>query len=71
MLWRESQGSLNSSASLDLGFLSSASTAPSPWAEVSPRRAIPTPPLPTLMVALLSHRATARAWGAARLRPSP
>lgn len=71
VLWRESQGSLNSSASLDLGFLSSASTAPSPWAEVSPRCAIPTPPLPTLMVALLSHRATARAWGAARLRPSP
>lgn len=71
MLWRESQGSLNSSASLDLGFLSSASTAPSPWAEVSPRCAIPTPPLPMLMVALLSHRATARAWGAARLRPSP
>ncbi|NWX21566.1 RGS14 protein, partial [Aegotheles bennettii] len=33
MLWRESQGSLNSSASLDLGFLSSASTAPSPWTE--------------------------------------
>ncbi|NXI23762.1 RGS14 protein, partial [Sterrhoptilus dennistouni] len=33
MLWRESQGSLNSSASLDLGFLSSASTATSPWAE--------------------------------------
>ncbi|NXJ16656.1 RGS14 protein, partial [Odontophorus gujanensis] len=33
VLWRESQGSLNSSASLDLGFLSSASTAPSPWAE--------------------------------------
>ncbi|NWT90923.1 RGS14 protein, partial [Lanius ludovicianus] len=29
MLWRESQGSLNSSASLDLGFLSSAS----PWTE--------------------------------------
>ncbi|KFO81447.1 Regulator of G-protein signaling 14, partial [Cuculus canorus] len=38
MLWRESQGSLNSSASLDLGFLSSASTAAStaasPWTEV-------------------------------------
>ncbi|NXS84787.1 RGS14 protein, partial [Erpornis zantholeuca] len=33
MLWRESQGSLNSSASLDLGFLSSASTATSPWTE--------------------------------------
>ncbi|KAM9226805.1 regulator of G-protein signaling 14 [Leptosomus discolor] len=33
MLWRESQGSLNSSASLDLGFLSSSSTATSPWAE--------------------------------------
>ncbi|XP_010010452.1 PREDICTED: regulator of G-protein signaling 14 [Nestor notabilis] len=33
MLWRESQGSLNSSASLDLGFLSSGSTAPSPWTE--------------------------------------
>ncbi|NXU96444.1 RGS14 protein, partial [Cettia cetti] len=33
MLWRESQGSLNSSASLDLGFLSSAGTAASPWAE--------------------------------------
>ncbi|NXK45003.1 RGS14 protein, partial [Chauna torquata] len=33
VLWRESQGSLNSSASLDLGFLSSASTAASPWAE--------------------------------------
>ncbi|NWZ35206.1 RGS14 protein, partial [Brachypodius atriceps] len=33
MLWRESQGSLNSSASLDLGFLSSASTAASPWTE--------------------------------------
>ncbi|NXW64260.1 RGS14 protein, partial [Eurystomus gularis] len=32
-LWRESQGSLNSSASLDLGFLSSASTAASPWME--------------------------------------
>ncbi|NXP44576.1 RGS14 protein, partial [Heliornis fulica] len=32
-LWRESQGSLNSSASLDLGFLSSSSTAPSPWTE--------------------------------------
>ncbi|KAJ7397379.1 Regulator of G-protein signaling 14 [Pitangus sulphuratus] len=32
-LWRESQGSLNSSASLDLGFLSSASTATSPWTE--------------------------------------
>ncbi|NXY50086.1 RGS14 protein, partial [Ceuthmochares aereus] len=42
MLWRESQGSLNSSASLDLGFLSSASTAAStatsPWTEVSHRR---------------------------------
>ncbi|NXE65486.1 RGS14 protein, partial [Calcarius ornatus] len=35
MLWRESQGSLNSSASLDLGFLSSASTATSPCTEVS------------------------------------
>ncbi|XP_009871464.1 PREDICTED: regulator of G-protein signaling 14, partial [Apaloderma vittatum] len=35
MLWRESQGSLNSSASLDLGFLSSASTAASPWTEGS------------------------------------
>ncbi|XP_009892055.1 PREDICTED: regulator of G-protein signaling 14 [Charadrius vociferus] len=34
MLWRESQGSLNSSASLDLGFLSSASTSASPWTEV-------------------------------------
>ncbi|NXP38652.1 RGS14 protein, partial [Leiothrix lutea] len=33
MLWRESQGSLNSSASLDLGFLSSASTATTPWTE--------------------------------------
>ncbi|NWV63064.1 RGS14 protein, partial [Malurus elegans] len=33
VLWRESQGSLNSSASLDLGFLSSASTATSPWTE--------------------------------------
>ncbi|KAM7042188.1 regulator of G-protein signaling 14 isoform 1-T1 [Acridotheres tristis] len=33
MLWRESQGSLNSSASLDLGFLSSASTAASPCTE--------------------------------------
>ncbi|XP_010119875.1 PREDICTED: regulator of G-protein signaling 14-like, partial [Chlamydotis macqueenii] len=33
MLWRESQGSLNSSASLDLGFLSSASTTASPWTE--------------------------------------
>ncbi|NXB30079.1 RGS14 protein, partial [Eulacestoma nigropectus] len=33
MIWRESQGSLNSSASLDLGFLSSASTAASPWTE--------------------------------------
>ncbi|NXR58909.1 RGS14 protein, partial [Rhadina sibilatrix] len=33
MLWRESQGSLNSSASLDLGFLSSASTAAGPWTE--------------------------------------
>ncbi|KFQ80946.1 Regulator of G-protein signaling 14, partial [Phaethon lepturus] len=33
MLWRESQGSLNSSASLDLGFLSSTSTAASPWTE--------------------------------------
>ncbi|XP_039415758.1 regulator of G-protein signaling 14 isoform X5 [Corvus cornix cornix] len=33
MLWRESQGSLNSSASLDLGFLSSASTATSPCTE--------------------------------------
>ncbi|NXC00070.1 RGS14 protein, partial [Orthonyx spaldingii] len=33
MLWRESQGSLNSSASLDLGFLSSASTAASPGTE--------------------------------------
>ncbi|NXW81069.1 RGS14 protein, partial [Hirundo rustica] len=33
VLWRESQGSLNSSASLDLGFLSSASTAASPWTE--------------------------------------
>ncbi|NXO74568.1 RGS14 protein, partial [Phainopepla nitens] len=33
MLWRESQGSLNSSASLDLGFLSSGSTAASPWTE--------------------------------------
>uniref|UniRef100_A0A8C3RHZ5 Regulator of G-protein signaling 14 n=1 Tax=Cyanoderma ruficeps TaxID=181631 RepID=A0A8C3RHZ5_9PASS len=33
MLWRESQGSLNSSASLDLGFLSSASTTASPWVE--------------------------------------
>ncbi|NXT27683.1 RGS14 protein, partial [Syrrhaptes paradoxus] len=41
MLWRESQGSLNSSASLDLGFLSSASTAASPWTEVSPRCAGP------------------------------
>uniref|UniRef100_A0A8B9EL65 Regulator of G protein signaling 14 n=1 Tax=Anser cygnoides TaxID=8845 RepID=A0A8B9EL65_ANSCY len=44
VLWRESQGSLNSSASLDLGFLSSASTAASPWTEVSPRRAGPAPP---------------------------
>ncbi|KAI1234213.1 Regulator of G-protein signaling 14, partial [Lamprotornis superbus] len=35
MLWRESQGSLNSSASLDLGFLSSASTAASPCTEKS------------------------------------
>ncbi|KFO55556.1 Regulator of G-protein signaling 14, partial [Corvus brachyrhynchos] len=35
MLWRESQGSLNSSASLDLGFLSSASTATSPCTEKS------------------------------------
>ncbi|KFQ27577.1 Regulator of G-protein signaling 14, partial [Merops nubicus] len=35
VLWRESQGSLNSSASLDLGFLSSASPAASPWTEVS------------------------------------
>ncbi|XP_030314903.1 regulator of G-protein signaling 14 isoform X3 [Calypte anna] len=34
MTWRESQGSLNSSASLDLGFLSSTSTATSPWTEV-------------------------------------
>ncbi|NWX93921.1 RGS14 protein, partial [Nothoprocta pentlandii] len=33
MLWRESQGSLNSSASLDLGFLSSTSTSTSPWTE--------------------------------------
>ncbi|NXH95625.1 RGS14 protein, partial [Pachycephala philippinensis] len=33
MLWRDSQGSLNSSASLDLGFLSSASTAASPLTE--------------------------------------
>ncbi|NXS33815.1 RGS14 protein, partial [Pomatostomus ruficeps] len=33
MLWRESQGSLNSSASLDLGFLSSTSPATSPWTE--------------------------------------
>uniref|UniRef100_A0A8B9Z9L8 Regulator of G-protein signaling 14 n=1 Tax=Anas platyrhynchos TaxID=8839 RepID=A0A8B9Z9L8_ANAPL len=33
VLWRESQGSLNSSASLDLGFLSSAGTAASPWTE--------------------------------------
>ncbi|XP_062443175.1 regulator of G-protein signaling 14 isoform X1 [Rhea pennata] len=33
MLWRESQGSLNSSASLDLGFLSSTSTTTSPWTE--------------------------------------
>ncbi|KAJ7406220.1 hypothetical protein WISP_135790 [Willisornis vidua] len=33
MLWRESQGSLNSSASLDLGFLSSGSTATSTWTE--------------------------------------
>ncbi|NXU59964.1 RGS14 protein, partial [Turnix velox] len=33
MLWRESQGSLNSSASLDLGFLTSTSTAASPWTE--------------------------------------
>ncbi|KFM11947.1 Regulator of G-protein signaling 14, partial [Aptenodytes forsteri] len=33
MLWRESQGSLNSSASLDLGFLSSAGTAASLWTE--------------------------------------
>ncbi|XP_058705178.1 regulator of G-protein signaling 14 isoform X4 [Poecile atricapillus] len=33
MPWRESQGSLNSSASLDLGFLSSASTATSTWTE--------------------------------------
>lgn len=41
MLWRESQGSLNSSASLDLGFLSSASTAASPWTEVSHRCASP------------------------------
>ncbi|NWU66284.1 RGS14 protein, partial [Pterocles burchelli] len=41
MLWRESQGSLNSSASLDLGFLSSASTAASPWTEVSPHCASP------------------------------
>ncbi|NWU90890.1 RGS14 protein, partial [Upupa epops] len=32
LLWRESQGSLNSSASLDLGFLSSSSTT-SPWTE--------------------------------------
>ncbi|KFP04650.1 Regulator of G-protein signaling 14, partial [Calypte anna] len=33
MTWRESQGSLNSSASLDLGFLSSTSTATRPWTE--------------------------------------
>ncbi|KFW87563.1 Regulator of G-protein signaling 14, partial [Manacus vitellinus] len=33
MVWRESLDSLNSSASLDLGFLSSASTATSPWTE--------------------------------------
>ncbi|NXU20906.1 RGS14 protein, partial [Pardalotus punctatus] len=33
MLWRESQGSLNSSASLDLGFLSSTSTPASSWTE--------------------------------------
>lgn len=44
MLWRESQGSLNSSASLDLGFLSSASTAASPWTEVSRHHANPTAP---------------------------
>lgn len=43
MLWRESQGSLNSSASLDLGFLSSTSTAASPWTEVSRRSAGPAP----------------------------
>ncbi|NWW45713.1 RGS14 protein, partial [Pedionomus torquatus] len=36
MPWRESQGSLNSSASLDLGFLSSASPAASPWTEAYP-----------------------------------
>ncbi|NWI15851.1 RGS14 protein, partial [Crypturellus soui] len=35
LLWRESQGSLNSSASLDLGFLSSTCTTTSPWTEVS------------------------------------
>ncbi|NXL64770.1 RGS14 protein, partial [Chordeiles acutipennis] len=33
MLWRESQGSLNGGASLDLGFLSSASTGGGPWTE--------------------------------------
>ncbi|NWY75054.1 RGS14 protein, partial [Erithacus rubecula] len=44
MLWRESQGSLNSSASLDLGFLSSASTATSPCTEVSLHHANPTAP---------------------------
>ncbi|NXN66998.1 RGS14 protein, partial [Himantopus himantopus] len=50
MLWRESQGSLNSSASLDLGFLSSASTSASPWTEVSPR-----------VLALQHHAATGQA----------
>lgn len=71
VLWRESQGSLNSSASLDLGFLSSAGTAASPWTEVSPRCASPALPLALLTAPLPSRRAIARAWGAARPRPSP
>lgn len=52
-LWRESQGSLNSSASLDLGFLSSSSTSlpssgPSSRLEVSAAAAAPAHPHPPL-----------------------
>lgn len=76
MLWRESQGSLNSSASLDLGFLSSASTAASPWTEVSCSHAGPTASRcyqPGLIPLHPSRRAIGRAWGAVRqtCRPSP
>ncbi|KFU92909.1 Regulator of G-protein signaling 14, partial [Chaetura pelagica] len=45
VLWRESQGSLNSSASLDLGFLSSASTSASPWTLGGSEAELPAKPM--------------------------